>query len=85
MDKETLKIQIQSKNLGIGVILTLLFGGFGLFYASISGGIIMTILELISIVLCFVFIGFVLLPIVHVIAIIWTVVAIQNHNKKLLS
>lgn len=35
---------VQKKNLAVGVILTLLCGAIGLFYASILAGIVMTII-----------------------------------------
>lgn len=85
MDKDSAMILTQSKSMGLGVVLTLFFGGLGVFYASILGGILMTLAELASLVLCFVVIGFFLLPIVHIIALIWTVVAINSHNQKLLA
>lgn len=84
MDKESARIIIQSKNTGIGVFLALFFGGPGVFYASITGGIVMTIAEVISVFLCFFLIGFILLPLVHLGSLIWVIVSINDHNKKLL-
>ena len=85
MDKDSARILTQSKNMGLGVVLTLFFGGFGVFYASIIGGILMTLAELLSLALCFVVIGFFMLPVVHIVSLIWTIVAIDSHNKKLLA
>ena len=85
MDKDSAMILTQSKSMGLGVVLTLFFGGLGVFYASILGGIVMTLAQLVSLALCFVFIGLILLPIVHVVALIWTIVAINSHNQKLLA
>lgn len=86
-DDKSMKLmmaQMNQKNVSIGVLLTFFFGGLGLFYASIAGGIIMTILELIAWATTLIGIGFLLLPIIHIGCIIWAVVAINNHNKKLL-
>ena len=85
MDKDSAIILTQSKNMGLGVVLTLFFGGFGLFYASIVGGILMTLAELLSLALCFVVIGFFMLPVVHIVSLVWTILAINGHNKKLLA
>jgi len=76
--------QMNQKNLGLGVVLTFFFGGLGLLYSSIPGGILMTILELIAWVLMFVGIGFLILPLIHFSSIVWSIVAINAHNRKLL-
>lgn len=76
--------QMNQKNLGLGVLLTFFFGGLGLLYSTIPGGITMAILEVIAWLLMFVGIGFVLVPLIHISSIIWSIVAINAHNRKLL-
>ncbi len=86
-DDKSMKLmmaQMSQKSVGTGVILTFFFGGLGLFYASTLGGVVMTILELIAWATTIIGIGFILLPIIHIGCIIWAIVAINNHNKKLL-
>lgn len=86
-DDKSMKLlmaQMNQKSVAAGVVLTFFFGGLGLFYASIVGGVVMTILELIAWATTLIGIGFLLLPIIHIGCIIWAIVAINNHNKKLL-
>ena len=87
MDKHAAIIMTQTKSTGLAVLLTLLFGGFGVFYATTLGGIVMAIVELIGWALVVVTLGFgiVLVPVIHVIALIWCVVAVNNHNKQLIA
>jgi hypothetical protein len=87
MDRQTAAILIQSKSLGVGLILTFLFGGLGLFYVSVMAGIIGSILELICIVITLITfgIGAILLIPFHIICFIWAVVAVNNHNKRLIA
>ena len=75
----------QSKSVGLGVVLTLVFGGFGVFYASILGGIVMALAELVALALCLVFVGALMLPVVHAVSLIWTIVAINAHNRRVLA
>jgi hypothetical protein len=85
MDKETAVILTKTKSTATAVILTLFFGGLGLFYASIVGGIVMTILEILCIVVgVFTFgLGFLLIPVIHIVTLIWAVVAVKKHNSRL--
>lgn len=69
------------KGQGIGLILTLLFGPLGLFYSSVIGGIIMTI---IAIPVTIFTIGIGWLAIVPICC-IWSLIAVSSHNKKLYS
>lgn len=80
------KIQLQSKSMGLGIVLTLLFGGFGMFYVSILSGIICSIIELVLLFISFLTFGLGVILIVpfHIVLLIYTVVAINIHNKKLL-
>ncbi len=85
MDRTTAAIMIQSKNMGLAIVLTLLFGGIGLFYATIAGGIIMSILMIITLIIAFLTLGIgaILFIPLNIICIIWAVVAVNKHNKKL--
>lgn len=90
MGKETAKILAQSKNLGLGMVLAIIFGFLGLFYASIKGGLIMAVVELVCIILSimtfFMTLGFgaiILIPACHIACAIWANVAIKNHNAAL--
>jgi hypothetical protein len=87
MDKNSAIILTQSKSLGVGVVLALLFGGLGLFYSTITGGIVVTIIEVIALIIAVLTLGVgsVLFPIVHIVALIWAITAIGEFNKKLVS
>ncbi|MDL2307560.1 hypothetical protein LJC48_06005 [Desulfovibrio sp. OttesenSCG-928-C06] len=80
------KLKLMAKSLPIGVILTLLFGGLGVIYASILGGIICTVIEIILFILAFVTLGFgaILIPFAHIVFVVFTIIKINSHNKKLL-
>ena len=80
------KLQIQAKSMGLGIVLTLLFGGFGIFYVSLFGGIICSLIEVTLLLLSILTFGlgiFIVIPF-HILLLIYTVVAINNHNKNLL-
>jgi hypothetical protein len=83
---KALLAQSQQKSSYLGFILGFAFGGFGLLYASIVGGIIMSILEIIALILTFVTFGFglILLIPLHLITAIWALASINSHNKKVL-
>lgn len=72
------------KSMFLGFILTALFGGLGLFYASTVGGIIMTIAEVIVLVVAILTLGLgmILFPVVHVISLVWALVAVSSHNNR---
>ena len=73
-------VTIPTKNVGLSLILTFLFGSLGMLYSTIIGAIIMLIIEAI---VGFVTIGFGLL-ITHPICMIWGAIAVNSYNKKLL-
>ena len=87
MDKETALILTQSKSIGVGLLITWLFGGFGVFYVSVLGGVVMGILELILWVLSFFTMGLalILLAPVHILSMIWVYMGVKNHNKRLIA
>ncbi|OUN77731.1 hypothetical protein B5E60_06605 [Alistipes sp. An116] len=69
------------KSQGIGIILTLLFGSLGLFYASIIGAIIMIVVE-IAVAIFTLGLG---LIVTHLICAVWSLIAVSSYNKKLLA
>lgn len=76
----------QLKSKGLAVFLTILFGGVGLFYTSIIGGIVMTIIFP-AIVFFLLFSGQFFLSIAfaccyYVICMIWAIMAVNSYNRK---
>lgn len=70
-----------TKNMGVSILLTVLFGPLGMLYSTIPGAIIMAI---ISVILGVVTLGIGLL-ITWPVCIIWGAVATSSHNKKLIA
>ena len=70
-----IEISVAQKNIKLAIVLTILFGPFGLFYATIPGGFIMTIVT-------FVLLRFGGLLITWPFCILWAYFAIKNYNKK---
>lgn len=76
-EKKTIIVVNQQKSVGLAFVLAFLFGPLGLFYATVTGGIVMLIagaiigLVTFGIGLIFVWIG----------CVIWAVVAVNNANK----
>jgi hypothetical protein len=86
MDRESVAVMMETKSVALGIILALFFGGLAVFYVSIAGGIIMGIITAIAWFITFVTFGFggiVMIPLVHGIALIWVIVGVNNHNKRL--
>ncbi|WP_215843307.1 hypothetical protein HHS34_005530 [Acidithiobacillus montserratensis] len=79
----TIIIQAQPKSMAAGLILTFLFGPLGLFYASVTGGIVLLVVGIIfGIIAVFTFgLGAILLPLVWVASMIWAAVAVDKINK----
>ncbi len=71
-------VVVSTKSPGIAILLTILFGPIGMFYSTIAGAIIMS---LVSIVVGVVTAGIGLLA-TWPICIIWAAVAANNFNKK---
>ncbi len=67
------------KSMGISILLSLLFGPIGLFYSSIAGGVIMSLLSLIIGVLTMGIGAFVLWPVCAV----WGAVSVRHYNRAL--
>jgi hypothetical protein len=87
MNTQAAIILTKTKNMALAVILTILFGGLGLFYASIVGGIVMTVLEIIIVIAGFVTVGiaWLLIPLLHIINLIWAIVAVKKHNARIIA
>lgn len=76
------------KSIGLGLILTLVLGPIGLLYATVSGGIIMIIVDSIFALVGLFTLGFslfVTIPIVNLICMIWAYVKIKKYNEALFS
>lgn len=74
-------IIVQSpKSVGIGLLLTFLFGPFGMLYGTIWGGCIMLVINVVVAILTF---GFGLL-LTWPIQLIWVVISIISYNNKLM-
>lgn len=85
------------KSIGIALLLTCLFGPIGLLYASISGGLIMTLTPIIIILFLYVGVwqdstllmawqsGLILIFIVAdwFIMLIWAVIGVKSYNQKI--
>lgn len=68
---------MQTKSTGTAVLLTVLFGPLGLFYASVAGGAILTALTVLTLGLG--------ILITWPVAIVWSIVAVSNHNQRLMA
>ncbi len=75
-------IAVSPKNVGIAIILTVLFGPLGMFYSTVKGAIIMMVVALVLAV-CTFFIGGAGAFLAWPFCVIWAGVAANNHNKKL--
>lgn len=86
MDRDTAVILTQSKSTGVAVLLTILFGGIGLFYTSTQAGIWMTIIEfiLITITIFTLGIGVILLVPFHIACLIMAISGVKKSNANLL-
>ena len=90
---------VQTKSVGLAIILTIFFGPIGLFYASVSGALFLILgipliigiyfgVGLINVDYTIIFSSIVVLIVFLVfewlISIIWSVVAVNNYNKNLI-
>lgn len=87
---------MKTKSLGLAIVLTLFFGPLGLFYASITGGLIMCLTPVLLFALfifgavadsSFLLASSLVLLIVFavsywIICVIWSATAVSNHNNK---
>lgn len=74
-------VAVSPKNVGVAIILTVLFGPLGMFYSTVIGAIVMIVLSVIVGILTFGF-GFLF---TWPVCIIWGATAASAHNKKLLA
>jgi hypothetical protein len=72
-------VVVAPKSVGISIILTVLLGPLGVFYSSVTGGIVMCIA---AVVIGLVTLGFGL-PFVWIGSIIWGAVAVNQYNTNL--
>ncbi len=70
-----------TKSMGIGILLTVLFGPLGMLYATIPGALIMIV---VTAVVGFLTLGIGLI-VTWPICIIWTAVAVNKYNKNLMT
>lgn len=90
---------VQTKNVGLAIILTIFFGPIGLFYASVSGAlflifgipiifIILLSVGLINVNIAILFSSIAILifflAFEWLISIIWSVIAVNKYNKDLI-
>ena len=81
-------IIVQStKNVGVAIILTIIFGPLGMFYSTIPGALIMIAVNLVILVLGVftVGIGYILFFLTWPVSIIWAAVAANSYNQKLIA
>lgn len=87
MDKDAAIILTQSKSMAAGMIITWFFGGLGVFYVSLLGGLVLGGLELVAWIVTFATLGFgvILLIPIHIVALVWTYLGVKKHNTRLIS
>lgn len=71
------------KSVGVSVVLTFLFGGLGLFYSSIVGGIVMTLIEVIAVIVTILTfgLGVVLFVVIWPATMIWGAVSASSKHR----
>ena len=76
-----------TKSMGLAILLTVLFGPVGMFYSTIPGALVMMGVSLVIGLIGLLTLGLGLLLLIPMwpISIIWTAVATNNYNKKLLA
>lgn len=85
MDKETARLLTARKSPGLAVVLALLFGSLGLFYASIFGGLLMSVATVAAVALTILTagLGLPVLVLVWVMSVLWAAVATSRYNRAL--
>jgi len=74
-------VVVSPKNVGISIILTILFGPLGMFYSTVLGAIVMIV---ISVIVAILTVGFGLI-LTWPVCVIWGALAASSHNKKLMA
>lgn len=84
--RDYLQAQMMAKSTGIAAVLTLFFGGFGLLYVTIIGGIIGSIVEVIlfAFVVFTAGIGFIVYLPWHIFCVVVALILTSMHNKHIL-
>ena len=76
------------KSVGIGLLLTFLFGPIGMLYGTIWGCFLMMAIDLVLFIAAMasgiVMFGFILLVFTRPIELIWVTLSIRSYNKKLM-
>lgn len=75
------------KSMAAAVILTILFGPLGLLYASVTGGLVLLVIDLIAIPVSFLTLGMgaVIFPIVWILSVVWAVLAVQGKDQQVIT
>ena len=75
----------ERKSMIAAILLAFFFNSLGLLYASVTGGIILTIVNAVFFIigLLTLGIGFILFAITWVASVIWAVVAVNSYNDKI--
>ncbi len=77
-----------TRSVGISVLLTVIFGTIGMFYSTVKGAIIMTLLTIIlALVVVAINPALLLLyfPVMWLISVIWGAKAVKSYNNKILA
>ena len=74
-------VTIPTKSVGIAILLTVFLGPIGMPYATIPGALVMFVLKLLALLLT----AGVGLIVLWPIAIVWSAMAVQGYNRKLLA
>lgn len=85
-DKRVLQAQIFAKSPGLAFVLTLLFGGLGMMYVTIPGGLFAFAVDIALYVFGLVTlgIGYVFLVVWRILCLIYVVVTVNKQNRRLL-
>lgn len=67
----------QAKSVGVAALLTVFFGPLGLVYVSVAGGIVLTVITVLTLGLGAI--------ITWPLAIVWSIVGANNHNQRLVA
>jgi hypothetical protein len=73
-------VTIPTKRMSVALLLTFIFGPIGMFYSTIAGAIIMLVISLVIGISFF----DVELLIIWPIQLIWTAIAINSYNKRIM-
>ena len=77
-----------TKSVGISIILTLIFGSIGMFYSTVKGALLMTLLTIVFAIVIAASNPAALLalfPAMWLISIIWGAMAVKSYNKEILA